>query len=126
MKNLATIFFIVLFCLLIAGCKKPASGTSSSGIIYKGVVLHNVCCLDVIETVGTDRLGQDNWVDSNTPPPLALYHHVFKVANPCQFGTHAEGDTIQFKVIQQEPQNCACCMLFIFTPATTYPIQVVN
>jgi len=114
----------LLLLVLSVGCKKPP-GTSGTAAIYKGVVLHNICCQDVIQTLGANLLGQDTWVDSNSGVPTT-YHHVFKVANPCQFGGHAAGDTVQFRIIEQQPQNCACCMLFVYTPSLSYAIQVTN
>lgn len=117
------IFLLIISGLFIAGCKK--SSNTNSGTIYKGVVLHNICCLDVIQTIDADYLGQASWIDSNNTA-YPIYTHVFKVSNPCQFGNHAEGDTIRFKVIPQEVQTCACCMVFIFTPNASYPILVVN
>ena len=116
--------FAVILCFLTAACKKGPSANSGTSQIYKGMVLHSICCLDVIQTLGSDTLGQNTWIDSNAVP-VAVYHHVFKVSNPCQF-TGGMGDTISFRVIQQQVQNCACCLIAIYTPATSFPVQVVN
>jgi hypothetical protein len=117
------ILAVLVVGLFYAGCTKKK--VTASGITYKGVVLHNICCLDVIQTLGSDYLGQDTWIDSNNTS-FPVYQHVFTVSNPCQFGGHSTGDTIQFKVVNQEAQTCACCMIYIMTPAARYPIQVVN
>ena len=124
---------VLFFCLIIVGllgaaCNKGIprnSATTTGATVYRGIVIHNICCLDVIQTLGPSYLGQASWIDSgNTAYPV--YTHVFKVANPCQFGNHVEGDTISFKVIYPEEQNCACCMVYIPTPGVSYPIEVTN
>ena len=112
---------LLLLCLSAASCNKKTGG---SGATYKGVIIKNLCCQAVVQTLGPNYLGQNNWPDSNTAD-LHIYNHVFKVANPCQFGNHQAGDTITFKVIAQQPQNCACCMLYVATPTTSYPIEVL-
>lgn len=112
---------LMLGGLLAAGCNKRTS-PGSLGTVYRGVVLRNICCQAVVQTIGTNNLGQ-SWADSGNAA-YPSYSHVFRVANPCQFGTYKEGDTISFKVIAQQVQNCACCMIFIPTPATSIPIQV--
>ena len=116
--------FMLLLLLpitLFSGCDKKSAAPTTT---YRGVILHSVCCSDVIMSIGSDSIGQDSWIDSNVSS-LPVYHHVFKVANPCQFGGQT-GDTISFRIITSEVQNCACCMLFAYTPQTSYPIQVVN
>jgi hypothetical protein len=117
--------FVMLLAFTAAGCSKKTTGSAAAGVLYTGVVLHAICCQDVIQTIGPDQLGQASWIDSGDAA-RPVYSHVFTVANPCQFGNHVAGDTIKFKVIPQEVQNCACCMMYIPTPSTTYPIQVVN
>lgn len=117
------LILIWIFSLSAAGCRKDEKAGTPVGV-YKGIVLHNICCLDVVRVIDNDSVGQDTWVDSNKTP-LEVYHHVFKVANPCQFGNIKEGDTISFKVIPQETQTCVCCMIYIFTPSVSYPIRVL-
>lgn len=119
-----------LISLLIAGCAKKTAKISSGpdsvppDSIYTGVVLRVICCQDVIQTIGTYNLGQMGWIDSGDVSH-PVYDHVFRVANPCQFGAK-QGDTIRFKVIAQEPQNCACCMIYTATPETRIPIRAIN
>lgn len=118
----------MVFSMLFSGLLVPACNRSTavnSPKTYRGVVIQDVCCLDVIQTLDPDTLGQSTWIDSNTTP-LTVRHHVFKVADPCQFQGHNAGDTITFKVIAQEAQNCACCMLFAYTPGTAYPIEEIK
>lgn len=109
----------LIFTELIGSCKKGDTGTTT-GSSYRGTVIKNICCQIVIQTVGTNNLGQ-SWTDGAT-----RYDHVFKVSNACQFGDHIAGDTINFKVVGAEVQNCACCMVYTTTPDTSYAIQVVN
>lgn len=119
--SLSVLFIVVL----LAACDKKSDNSSVSSTTYRGVIHHNICCQIVIQTIGANLLGQDSWVDSNKNP-LEVYHHVFKVSNPCQFGGHSEGDTINFKIVGQQTQTCACCLLFLYTPVTAYPVSVVN
>lgn len=119
------ILSIALFALLSPSCKKKNGTVSTTVGTYKGVVIQNICCQIVIQTIGPDYLGQDSWIDSGTTDHHVFYH-VLKVANPCQFGNHMQGDTISFKVIAQQPQNCACCMMYAATPVTAYPVEVIN
>lgn len=114
----------ILFAGLFAGFKCVKNSPAPVGSTHRGIVLRSICCQDVIRLIDGDTLGQDNWIDSGQTPAV-VYHDVFRVANPCQFGTHADGDTITFRVLSSAPaQTCACCMLFAYTPQTGYPIQV--
>lgn len=117
--------------LLIAGlainmsCRKmnKSTSTTSSSTIYRGVVLKSMCTQTVIQTIGTDLIGQIGWHDG-TLSPSPVYDHVFKVQDGCQVGV-SSGDTINFKVISPQPQNCMACMVYISCPDTLVPIQVV-
>ena len=94
--------------------------------IYKGVVIQDICCLDVIQVLGSDSLiGQADWIDSNMTTHN-LFHNVFRVANPCQFNGHTAGDTITFIMTAPQVQNCACCMVFAYVPAKACSIQEVH
>jgi hypothetical protein len=77
----------------------------------------------VVQTLGPNYLGLDTWPDSSQAG-YPVYSHVFTVANPCQFGNHAQGDTITFKTTDLQAQTCACCMMFVYTPSLKYPIVV--
>ncbi len=117
-------FLIVVFAIPVSGCKKGTTATNSSGS-YKGVIIKNTCCQIVIQTIGPNYLGQMNWRDGFDSTGT-VYSHVFKVSNPCQFGNHMPYDTINFKIVPMQVQNCACCMVFTNTPDTSYAIEVVN
>ena len=70
-------------------------------------------------------MGEETWV-SGTAPGSAVYHHVFAVQNGCQFGTRNAGDTITFKIISLQVQNCMYCMTAVAVPDSVYSIQVVD
>ncbi|MCW3123613.1 MAG: hypothetical protein JWQ38_3105 [Flavipsychrobacter sp.] len=122
MKQLSVL--IALALLVCSGCSKKTSPATSSTGTYKGVIIKNACCLIVIHSIGSNLLGQD-WTDNGSTGNIR-YDHAFKVANPCQFGNHVEGDTISFNVVKPQAQNCACCMMFTTTPDTAYSIEVVK
>lgn len=121
MKKISALILLVAMAAL--SCKKSGSGNTPVGI-YKGVVLHSLCCQNVIQLIDNDSLGIDNWIDSNAMP-YVTYNNVFTVANACQFGFAPVGDTISFKIIPQEAQNCACCLIAVHTPNVSYPIRVL-
>jgi hypothetical protein len=107
---------------LFSGCDK---GVTTASAVYKGVVIHNKCCQIVIKNLGNPAVGQATWVDSNATDQPTLYD-VFRVGNPCDFVNHQEGDTIQYRVIQAPiVSNCACCMLFLYTPQVSKYISVL-
>ncbi len=115
---------VVFFTLTGFRCSKKSTQPTSG--VYKGVVIHNVCCQAVIQVLDTSGVGQSSWVDSNKTPHVT-YNNVFKVANPCQFGDPKEGDTIRFQFLSHTvAQTCACCLLFLHTPGVSYPIAVVK
>ncbi len=115
---------ILLLAILALSCRKGGSSTNTPVGIYKGIVLHSLCCQNVIRLIDNDSLGIDNWIDSNAMP-YVTYNNVFTVANACQFGFAAVGDTISFKIIPQEVQSCVCCMIAVHTPNVSYPIRVL-
>lgn len=120
------LLLLAAFCILSSfKCVKNNNPYGPIAGTHRGVVLRSVCCQDVILSLDSDTLGQDTWTDSGQTPNI-VYHNVFKVSNPCQF-TAREGDTIIFQVLSSAPaQNCACCMLFTYTPQKAYPIQVIK
>lgn len=119
--------FLMLLPLLAAagtGCRKTTASGATSGT-YTGVVVFSTCLHTMIQTIGPDYLGEDNWV-SGTYSGATVYHHVFAVQNGCQFGDHNPGDTIRFRVISPQAQNCMYCMIAVAVPDSSYAIQVVN
>lgn len=118
-------FFLSLFCLVTAfKCHKDSIRPLPG--IYRGVVIHNVCCQAVIQVLDAGLIGQSSWVDSNKTPQVT-YNNVFKVANPCQFVGPVEGDTIRFQLLSNNvAQTCACCLLYVHTPGVSHPISVVK
>jgi hypothetical protein len=109
--------------LLNSGCIKTKV-TSSASTTYKGVILYSICTQTVIQTLGPNYLGINNWVDGNdTNHPV--YNHVFRMQNGCM-GVGQKGDTIIFKVIPPQVQNCMACMIYIDCPDTLIPIQLAN
>ena len=112
---------IIIFTIALSGCKKGISTTTG---IYKGVVLFNICTHAAIQTIGPHYLGQDSWASNTNFGPV--YHHVFAVQNGCQFGNHAQGDTISFIVITPQVQNCVQCLIAVAVPDSVYAIQVLN
>ncbi|MCD6010946.1 MAG: hypothetical protein K0Q79_808 [Flavipsychrobacter sp.] len=116
---------LILLVLAIAALSCRRSSTNNTPVgVYKGVVLHSLCCQNVIQVIDNDSLGIDNWIDSNAMP-YEVRNNVFTVANACQFGFAPKGDTISFKIIPQEVQNCACCLIYVHTPRITYPVRVL-
>ncbi len=117
---------VLLSCLsaimLLAACKK---NDTPSGPVYTGTILRNICGQVMVQTTGTTLIGQNNWVDGNDPSGKK-YDHVFRVQNACQLGNYPEGSNISFRISAPETQNCAVCMLYVATPDTTYPIEVVK
>ena len=105
------------------GCRKLNRTTSSSSTIYRGVVLKSLCTQTVIQTIGSDLIGEVGWHD-DLSSSSAVFNHVFKVQNGCQVQVTA-GDTINFKVISPEVQNCYACMVYVSCPETLIPIQVM-
>jgi hypothetical protein len=107
---------------LFTSCDK---GVTTASAVYRGLVIHNKCCQIVIQNLGNPAVGQATWVDSNNVGQPTLYD-VFRVGNPCEFVSHQEGDTIQYRVIQApHVQNCNCCMLFLYTPQVSKYISVL-
>ena len=118
------LLFMVIFTVAFSGCTKSTSSTSSG--VYKGVVLFSICSHTVIQTIGSPNyIGQDTWASGSNPGD-PVYHHVFAVQNGCQFGNHPQGDTISFRVIPAQVQNCMYCLIAVAVPDTTIPIQVLN
>jgi hypothetical protein len=123
MRRILIVIMVVATAFGIS-CKKKDSQTPS-GTVYKGIVLHSICCDVVIRTVGAEKLGQTGWIDSNYSSGYPVYDGVFTLDNPCQF--NAPKDTFSFVVVPAEVQNCVCCMAAIgWKPATRYAIKVVN
>jgi hypothetical protein len=120
-KRILILVFLVAGTLTSIGCRK----TEPPRTIYKGVVIYNICGNIVIQATGAEAIGENNWTDNNNAVKPVL-DHVFKVANPCEFGTQSQGDTISFEIVSQRPQNCAQCLIYIETPATAYPIRIVR
>lgn len=120
--NRNLVFSFVITTAALIGCDK---GITTASQQYKGVVLYNQCCNIVIQNIGNPAVGQATWIDSNRSD-YPTYYDVFKVANPCQFVNHKVGDTILYKVVVPEVQNCACCMQFIYTPSVAKPITVLR
>jgi len=110
---------MILVFAIFSGCGKSGS-TNISPALYNGVVILRGCNYAVIQTLGSPNyIGQDTWVTgANT------YHHVFRVQNWCQFGNHAMGDTVWFRVVQPQTQNCVACMMLANAPETTIPITI--
>ena len=119
MKRL--VFLVLLASLVWSGCTKT-EGTSA---VYKGVVIYDICGNVVVQSVGTDKIGQASWVDVNNAE-RPTYRHVFRVANPCQFGVHSFGDTISFRIVAPQSQHCNQCQVSLVMPDTSYPIHVEN
>lgn len=119
----------LLFCILAsapvfyAGCSKKTASSSGASTVYKGVVTINMCGNIAIETLGPDYLGENSWSAGSGSP---VYHNIFTVQNACQFGVHPVGDTISFKVVASQTQNCAQCMAYVAVPPARYPIQVIK
>jgi len=124
MKKLILLSFVAL-CMATACQKRNATGgtTPATGTTYKGVVRINMCGQVAIETLAPNYLGEATWTGGTSGP---TYHHIFSVQNHCQFGSHAEGDTVTFKVISSEVQSCAVCLAYTPTPATQYAVYVIN
>jgi hypothetical protein len=113
------LFSIVIFAILASGCKK--SSAPDTNIIYKGVIINSVCLHSVIQTIGPNYLGENGWTGSTGAQPL---DHVFSVQNYCQFEEHNIGDTVNFKIIPAQAQNCMYCMMVIAAPSTSYSIEI--
>lgn len=108
-----------LITLLSLSCKK----TNNADISYKGVVLFNICSHAVVQTFGSNLIGENHWAETGT----AIYDHVFRVQNTCQLGDSLiAGDTITFKLRANIVQDCNYCMLLVETPNTNYAIQLVH
>ncbi len=122
MKKLLVLSILIITSALPACKKKTASLPTGT---YKGIVVFNICSQAMIQTLGPYYLGEETWV-SGTAPGSTVYHHVFAVQNGCQFGNRSAGDTINFKVISPEVQNCIHCMMFVAVPDSAYAIQVVD
>jgi hypothetical protein len=123
----SVLFLAIMIAAVVSGCSKGSSMNKpvvNNGGIYKGVILKGICCQIVVQTIGPDYLGQMNWRDSYDSSGI-VYNHVFKVADPCQFGANA-GDTIKFRFVPTQVQNCACCMLATPVPDSSYSIEVVK
>lgn len=112
---------MVLVCGLWSGCTK----TVTNSPVYTGVVIYNVCGNVVVQSVGPDYIGQDNWVDVNNSE-RPVYNHIFRVSNPCQFGAYNYGDTIRFHITTPQAQRCTQCDLYLVLPDTAYPVHVEN
>ncbi len=116
------LILLPLMALYANSCRK---GVQPHPPTHRGVVLYDVCGNIVIQSLGPNYLGQDHWVDENndTHP---VYEHVFRVANPCDFGEHATGDTIGFNVTGPVPQYCAQCKMYVATPDAAFYIREVK
>jgi hypothetical protein len=122
-QSVILIIVVAMAAFLFAQCRKSEDHSESR--IYQGVVLYNVCGNVVIQTQGPDYLGQDNWKDENNSSN-PVYDHVFHVSNSCEFGTYSQGDTINFVLTAQKPQQCAACLLYVAVPEVAYPIRVIK
>jgi len=120
----AAFFSIIILSIASFGCKKNSSSTPAP-FVYKGIVVFSTCTHTMIQTIGPDYLGEDTWV-SGTYTGAPVYHHVFAVQNGCQFPAHNSGDTVNFKVINPQVQNCVACMVAVAVPDSVYAIQVVD
>ncbi len=120
-KRLLVLSFIIAGILYLCQCKK----TTTPVVIYKGVVLYNICGNVVIQSQGAQLLGENGWTDSNNPS-RPIYDHVFRVANACEFGNYSQGDTIQFAITNLKAQQCAQCLLYVATPTTAIPVRVIR
>ena len=119
-RLLVMVFVSLVFTNL--SCKK----TSNADVTYKGVVLFNICSHAVVQTIGTNLIGENHWAETNTTTSH-IYDHVFNVQNTCQLGDSLiTGDTIMFKLRTNLVQDCNYCMLYVETPNTNYAIQLVN
>lgn len=124
MKPLLFIYTAVI-CMLSSRCKKDPPRQSVTSDVYTGVVIENACGQVVIKTLGPNYLGENGWISENDPSNT-VHDHVFKVGNYCQFGNYPKGDTIKFRIINQQAQNCAVCLMYVDTPDTSYPIEVFH
>ncbi|MES2702138.1 MAG: hypothetical protein V4649_05835 [Bacteroidota bacterium] len=118
-KILSLLFGASLFA---SGCDK---GITTATDVRKGVILHNKCCNIVVANIGNPSVGQATWIDSNTATRKTQYD-VFKVANPCQYGSRKEGDTIYYRVIASQIETCSCCGISLYTPSVAKYISVVR
>ena len=109
MKN----WMIVLWAsLTMASCAK----TVHNGWI-RGEVVHRSCATIAVQVKDSAylHLGQDSWQQASDKP---VYRYVFAVENPCDFPANAKaGSSILFKIIQQDTNDCAICMLWDNPPA---------
>ncbi len=115
--------FSLLFISILHFCR--CTKTEAPAVTYRGIVVYNICGNIVVQSVGPELIGENNWTDSNNPVK-PVYNHVFKVANPCDFGMRSQGDTINFTIVSAKPQQCPQCLLYVATPATSYPIRVAR
>lgn len=115
------ILLLLLMPLYLCQCTKK----ETPAVVYKGVVLYNVCGNVVIQTSGNETIGENNWTDNNDPNH-PRYDHVFSVSNACEFGVYGQGDTVDFVLTKPRAQQCAQCELYVYKPATAYPIRVIR
>ncbi len=115
MKKLSFLL-LILIAASWYGCRK-----SAPTLTYRGVILMSVCSHQVIQTLGPNYLGVDNWTLNNS-----VYHHVFNAQNYCQMGSYKVGDTINFQIIATQVNNCFYCMELSPTTGVYYPVGVVK
>ena len=122
----SVLILAVLSFLSLCGCTKTdTNGTGSgSATVYKGVVVKNICCQIAIQTFGIKSIGE-SWIDATTTA-TPVYTNSFRVTNPCDFGAHGKGDTINFKIVGSTAQTCNCCAIYTSMPTTAYSVKVVN
>jgi len=124
MRTMNKAWFLILsvvFSMYLCRCSKD----EAPALVYKGIVVYNVCGNVVIQASGADKIGEDGWTDTNDPSK-PVYDHIFKVANPCEFGGYSQGDTISFVVSKPKAHQCMQCEIYVATPVTSYPIKVVK
>lgn len=119
MKRLLPI--CVFLSVFLSACVK----TRQYPVVHTGVVIYNVCGNVVVQSIDGSKMGQDSWTDVNNAEK-PVYKHVFRVANPCQFGQHSFGDTVHFQVCDPEVQRCSSCDMKVATPEVAYPIHVME
>ncbi len=111
----------VLVITLSMSCNKGAALVK-----HRGVVLHAICGDIIVQSVGTEAIGQTDWADKNVSGDPVV-HHVFRVANPCTADIMNTADTFNFIIVEKQAQNCVLCMAALpYMPDSVLSIQRVN